>query len=364
MTLNKTSKNILALASILMALTIAMGAFGAHGLKKIVDIQLVKIYKVGIDYQFYTTLALFALGLVANFKENTKLLKLALTFILVGVFCFSGSLYALVLLSLPVGLITPFGGLLMIIGWSIAGFSISLAKELKKTYAIKTSFRDKKQEKILKEKDFNPFFLDENNLENLDILLDTDYLFINFPPSKSKNYMNFLESLYKHKKIKEINKIIFISSTSIYPKKEDIYDEKFDIKNPSSKIVYEAENFISDKTDIIFRCAGLMGYDRIAGKYFENKIVEDANAKVNYVHRDDVIRAIVFAIKNDLKGTFNLCSSIHHTKKEVYVKNALKFDFQFKMFKENKTLEDRIIKADKIEKLGFEYLYPNPLTYI
>ena len=59
MTLNNNSKKFLAIASFMMALSIALGAFGAHGLKSIVTDSMLKIYNTGIQYQFYNTLGLF-----------------------------------------------------------------------------------------------------------------------------------------------------------------------------------------------------------------------------------------------------------------------------------------------------------------
>ncbi len=124
MTLNSSSKKFLALASFMMALSIAIGAFGAHGLKALVSSEMLKVYHTGVEYQFYNTLGLFVLGILVNFMSNSKKLNIAFYLVFVGMLLFSGSLYALVILSLPVGLITPFGGLLMIIGWLIATFSI------------------------------------------------------------------------------------------------------------------------------------------------------------------------------------------------------------------------------------------------
>ncbi len=124
MTLNSSSKRFLALASFSMALAIAIGAFGAHGLKALVPPEMLKVYHTGVEYQFYNTLGLFAIGILSNLISNSKKLNLAFYFILIGMILFSGSLYVLVVFSLPVGLITPLGGLLMIIGWLIAGFNI------------------------------------------------------------------------------------------------------------------------------------------------------------------------------------------------------------------------------------------------
>lgn len=125
MTLNKTSQNFFAIASFLMALAIAIGAFGAHGLKSIVTADMLKVYNTGVEYHFYNTLGLFALSFFINFKENNKKLIIACWLIIIGLLIFSVSLYLLVILNIPIlGAITPIGGTLLIIAWLMATYSI------------------------------------------------------------------------------------------------------------------------------------------------------------------------------------------------------------------------------------------------
>ncbi len=248
-----------------------------------------------------------------------------------------------------------------ILGTGWLGFA--LAKKLKEDFLVKVSIQNGKKEKELVNEGLHPYLLNEENLNNLDNLLDTDYLFINFPPSKFKNYLNFLEKIYILISKSKIKKIFFISSSSIYPNESLVFKENIVITNPISKIVFDAEELIKEKTDMIFRCSGLMGYNRIAGKYFSGKVLDSANVKVNYVYRDDVIKATLFAIENDLKGTFNLSAPFHPTRKDVYLKNSKKYAFKEPIFQNEKKYKDRIIDGSKIEKLGFRYDYPNPLEF-
>lgn len=240
-------------------------------------------------------------------------------------------------------------------GW--LGFE--LAKRFKSTYKITVSSRNEEKLKMYEDEDFYSYILNENNLEFLDQLLDTDYLFINFPPSKFNDYLGFLNKIYSHNKIENIEKIIFISSTSIYPNIEGYFDENFEIKDSSSKIVFDAENLISNKSDVIFRVSGLVGENRIFGKRLSNKIIEFPESLINFVHRNDVIDATKFIIENDLKGIFNLCSSEHPSKKKLYTFNSVKYNFELPIFLNNKEFLNRLIDGSKIEKLGFSYKYNN-----
>ncbi len=125
MSINKNVKLFLTISSIMMALAIAIGAFGAHGLKSIVSDSLLKTYNTGVEYHFYNTLGLFAASFIIYLKENSKKAVIAAWLILIGMIIFSFSLYLLVLLNMPIlGAITPIGGTLLIIAWFLLAFAI------------------------------------------------------------------------------------------------------------------------------------------------------------------------------------------------------------------------------------------------
>lgn len=110
-------------AAFLGALTVAMGAFGAHKLKTLVAENVVATYETAIRYQFYHVIALYFVGIL--YKEYTnKLVKAAGVLFIFGMILFSGSLYLLTYkeaLVLPgfkwAGPITPLGGACFISGW-------------------------------------------------------------------------------------------------------------------------------------------------------------------------------------------------------------------------------------------------------
>ncbi|MBL7764345.1 MAG: DUF423 domain-containing protein [Chitinophagaceae bacterium] len=116
-------KKILQIAAILGALAIALGAFGAHGLKKIVPPETVATFQTGVQYQVYHVLALLATGILYQQFSN-KLIKWAACCFVTGIILFSGSLYVLTALKATetvglngFGILTPFGGLFFIAGW-------------------------------------------------------------------------------------------------------------------------------------------------------------------------------------------------------------------------------------------------------
>lgn len=244
-------------------------------------------------------------------------------------------------------------------GW----LGLELALDLKQKYKIKVSSRTAEKIKIYEDEGLASYILNEDNLDSLEQLLETNYLFINFPPSKFDDYISFLSKIYNHKSIKNIEKIIFISSTSIYPNIERLFNEEYEIKESSSKLVFEAENLVKEKSDVIFRVAGLVGGSRYFGKRSANKVVEYPKTPINFVHRNDVIEATKFVIENDINGIFNLCSKNHPTKEEIYSFNSKKYDFEKPIFLDNKEFLNRLIDGSKIEKLGFTYKYNNAFEF-
>ena len=248
-----------------------------------------------------------------------------------------------------------------ILGTGWLGFELAIS--LKQKYKIKVSSRTAEKIKIYEDEGLASYILNEDNLDSLEQLLETNYLFINFPPSKFNDYVSFLSKIYNHKSIKNIQKIIFISSTSIYPNIQGLFDEEYEIKESSSKLVFEAEKLIKEKSDVIFRVAGLVGGSRYFGKRSANKVVEYPKTPINFVHRNDVIEATKFVIENDINGIFNLCSKEHPTKEEIYSFNSKKYDFEKPIFLDNKEFLNRLIDGSKIEKLGFTYKYNNAFEF-
>ncbi|WP_066804612.1 DUF423 domain-containing protein [Moraxella oblonga] len=109
-----------------MALAVGLGAFGAHGLKKIASPYELEIWQTATLYLFVHGLGLLVLGVLQTL--GYRIGKIALT-LQIGIMIFSGTLY-LMALGFPrwLGAITPMGGTLMIVGWLLLVF-LPLKKE-------------------------------------------------------------------------------------------------------------------------------------------------------------------------------------------------------------------------------------------
>ena len=102
-------------------LAIVLGAFGAHSLKEVFDASMLNSYETGVRYQMFHALLLLIIG--QNNIARHGSIKVVYYLITAGVVCFSFSIYFLTLSTLAdfdagfLGLITPFGGILLICGW-------------------------------------------------------------------------------------------------------------------------------------------------------------------------------------------------------------------------------------------------------
>jgi uncharacterized membrane protein YgdD (TMEM256/DUF423 family) len=122
-------KKWFAAGSVLAGLSVALGAFGAHGLKNaLADLSnredLLRSYETAARYQMYHAFAILAAALLMKVCGESKLIKISCWFFIAGILLFSGSLYFLSTRDLTgltnaswLGPITPFGGLCFIAGW-------------------------------------------------------------------------------------------------------------------------------------------------------------------------------------------------------------------------------------------------------
>lgn len=116
--------NLFRTGSLLAALGVALGAFGAHGLRDRVEAALLQAWNTGVLYHLVHALALVALGLADGIPEGRNRRRRGATLLLAGIVFFSGSLYAMTLSGFrPLGAVTPVGGVLFIAGWLWLAFA-------------------------------------------------------------------------------------------------------------------------------------------------------------------------------------------------------------------------------------------------
>lgn len=121
-------KKTISTAAILGMIAIILGAFGAHALKKVLNIEQLATFETGVRYQMYHALFLLFIGLIPSLTSKSK--NTIYNLVLSGVLLFSGSIYLLATNDLTsfdfriIGFVTPIGGFLLIAAWAVLFYNI------------------------------------------------------------------------------------------------------------------------------------------------------------------------------------------------------------------------------------------------
>ena len=122
------SRRFFLLAALLGALSVALGAFAAHGLKPRLEPALLANWETGVRYQFYHVFGLMAAAWLLRQQPDSRWARWTGWLFLAGSLLFSGSLYVMALTGMRwLGMVTPFGGVAFITGWLLLALA---AREL------------------------------------------------------------------------------------------------------------------------------------------------------------------------------------------------------------------------------------------
>jgi uncharacterized membrane protein YgdD (TMEM256/DUF423 family) len=115
--------NFMFIGSLFGFFCVALGAFAAHGLKPTFSSYQIDIWQTAVFYQFIHAIAIMLVAIL-HAKQPSKTLAVAGNCFVVGIFLFSGSLYLLAFTQIKLlGMITPIGGLLFLVGWAAMAYS-------------------------------------------------------------------------------------------------------------------------------------------------------------------------------------------------------------------------------------------------
>lgn len=261
-------------------------------------------------------------------------------------------------------------------GW----LGMALAKDLiKEGYQVKGSTTHQEKIAQIRAIGATPFLiklLPEPEGDRIHEFFDSDLLIICIPPGTRSGMADSyhptqIKYLINNIERSTTNKVIYISSTSVYPpnNKEAQESDPIQPTGPMNKSITMAESVLIDN-DIfectILRCGGLIGYDRIPGKYFAGeKNLKTGHIPVNYVHRDDVIQVIKEVFKQGkCEQIYNVVAPNHPTRKEIYLKNAENFGFEAPTFDNTANTPYKTVSTYKLMvDLNYQYTYPNPLDF-
>lgn len=118
------AKTFLMLGAFNTFLCIALGAFGAHGLKNLLSADMIAVYHTGVQYHFYHAFGILIIGLLLLHFPKSRLLPISGWLMMLGIILFSFSLYALSLTGTRgLGIVTPFGGVSFLSAWGLFIFA-------------------------------------------------------------------------------------------------------------------------------------------------------------------------------------------------------------------------------------------------
>lgn len=245
-------------------------------------------------------------------------------------------------------------------GW----LGLALAIDLKnKGYEVYGSTTSNSKIKGLQEKGIKPFLIDisKPDVDIWDFLI-SDVLIIAITSKSIKDIKNLIRKIEES----EVQKVLFISSTSVYPFTNGIVTEETNTSNtPLAEIEQLFITNASFKSTII-RFGGLFGYDRKPGKFFKtNRPVENPDGYINLIHRDDCIEIIEqIILKNVWNEILNACADDHPKRRDFYLRETKKIGKPAVVFNEKSESKYKIIDSQKIKNLlNYEFIHADLMKY-
>jgi nucleoside-diphosphate-sugar epimerase len=254
---------------------------------------------------------------------------------------------------------------------------------VQKGYSVKGSTTRKSKLEMIANKGIEPFLIDlalvvndEEAAKNCGHFFETDILYVNIPPTRSNpnietDYLTWLRFLIQKCETFGIKKVIFVSSTGVYPDTETVVNEAtpLELKTTSQRILIPAEQLFRNNKNFettILRPAGLVGGNRIAGRWFAGRQnVSGGNVPVNLVDLEDCIGVSYEVIQQNVFGeVFNLCADEHPAKAKFYIAQAEKYGFEKPTFQMEMPKDFKIIDNEKSKRLlNYQYKKPNPMDF-
>lgn len=203
----------------------------------------------------------------------------------------------------------------------------------------------------------------------------SDMLVINIPPGRRREDIE----TYFPRQVSEILdqrpplKIIFVSSTSVYPnlnRKVKETDSPPSLKadksvRASGKALLIAEELVRAYSSraTILRFCGLMGPNRHPGKFLAGKKLDSSGQDpVNFIHLDDCVKIIIKIIENEAWGEiFNACADLHPSKEKFYTQAANQLGLAPPEFNSSARSSYKEIESQKLkDQLNYQFTYPDP----
>ena len=268
-------------------------------------------------------------------------------------------------------------GTISLLGCGWLGFPLAL-NLISRGFKVKGSTTSPDKLAIFKESGIDPYLVQFDTVSNnpdLHDFLDADILIVSVPPGRRSidgmaNYRKMAETIKDQLVNSRVSRLIFISSTSVYPDSNSILTEfsSIDPETESGIVLAETEALLSslNMKVILLRLSGLIGPKRMPGRFFAGKTnIPNGLAPVNMIHQDDVISLINCLIDFETaEGVYIGCSPSHPSKEEFYTLAASSEQLNPPTFISEK-LRWKLISSERTNReLSFTYKYPSLMDWL
>lgn len=272
---------------------------------------------------------------------------------------------------------TPNKVVISLLGCGWLGFP--LAKDLISSgFCVRASTTSPSKLEVFQKEGIDPYLVQFSRavqIPDLKKFFKAETLIITIPPGRRdprgyENYHRMVDFVINELPFSTISKVILLSSSSVYGETNAEVDEFSGIfpDTESGKLLAETEERLvkANVKVICLRLAGLIGPERMPGKFFAGKtMVPNGLAPVNLVHRRDAIGIIHRLIQHEHAfGIFNGCAPIHPTREEFYTLAARLEGLEEPSFLPEKTSWKVISSARVKLELDYEFEYPSPMDWL
>lgn len=252
---------------------------------------------------------------------------------------------------------------------------------LEEGYIVRGSTTTPEKVERLEEEGIDPFLLrldPEVECESCGRFWEADALVLNIPPGRGRDdvetfFPEQVASVIEALEDAPVRRLIFASSTSVYPARTGVVGEDDarpgEASRASGNAQLEAERMLLEHDGFetsVLRFGGLYGGERHPVRYLAGREgLERGNAPVNLIHRDDavgIIRHLLSADEEEASGVFNAVCDGHPPRKIYYRRSAEKRGLEPPRFAEDPHSDHTVVSNRKLkERLGYRYAHPDPL---
>lgn len=242
-------------------------------------------------------------------------------------------------------------------GWLGKALCTSLIKE---GFSVKGSTRTEEKLPELESLDIEAYLVNIEDFEEFDLFLQSDILIINITSKDLDAYQRLIVQIEES----SIQKVLFVSSTSVYPNTNAVVTE--DNQTLDKPLTHIEDLFRNNKyfETTILRFAGLFGPNRHPGNWFAGgRSISQPDGYVNMIHQEDCIEIIHEIIAQDCwNTTLNACSNHHPTRRDFYTNAKLSLGMDVPSFEETNKPLFKIISSKKLQEvLSYEFIHDDLL---